>query len=331
MQNKELFRQEVYEKYNYYQNHKKEFFAVPILKKSTRTLPILKMVAIFVICIISTLGITYAGITIYEYFTQQASKFDYEKNKEYNFYSDPNMSYENNLYYMKVNDYQTYQSYQEKFQVLEMKQEDFKDSFMVIIATESTVMEKLKISSVNADETTLYIELDYYTEEEQYDEENTVISTIISRQMEREKLEVYRKEIIPTSPNYINIKELPKDYTLENAIQDGCFVLKNNEVISENKEQINEFVKNTKEGKEDFIRIVNLDEKESTIIITDIEYSQNSYKVYKEVRKENDVNTYNYMYPEIRSSHVKQMGGTIIEMIDDTKKQHGIIVCFIKD
>ncbi|MFR5684434.1 MAG: hypothetical protein ACLUD1_10395, partial [Clostridia bacterium] len=101
MQNKELFRQEVYEKYNYYQNHKKEFFAVPILKKSTRTLPILKMVAIFVICIISTLGITYAGITIYEYFTQQASKFDYEKNKEYNIYKDNNMSHGNNIHYIK--------------------------------------------------------------------------------------------------------------------------------------------------------------------------------------------------------------------------------------
>lgn len=328
MQNKELFRQEVYEKYNYYQNHKKEFFAVPILKKSTRTLPILKMVAIFVICIISTLGITYAGITIYEYFTQQASKFDYEKNKEYNIYKDNNMSHGNNIHYIKIDDYQIYQSYQEKFQIPQMTQEDFEDSFMVIITLQSVAMEKLKISSINADETTLYIELDYYSEEEQYDEENTVISTIISRQMEREKLEVYRKEFVPTSPNYINIKELPKDYTLENAIQDGCFVLKNNEVISEDKEQIDEFIKDTKEGKEDFIRIVNSYEMLDKItLITDIQYKSGKYYVYQKQIIGDKEESQDCICIEMQTIHDKALGK--IYYLKDRFNQ-SVSICIVK-
>lgn len=71
----------------------------------------------------------------------------------------------------------------------------------------------------------------------------------------------------------IEIENLPKQYSLEQAIKDGCFVITNNKIYNKNK--LDEFIQNTgvnaKNRKEDTIRIVEYT-REGDPIITQISF-----------------------------------------------------------
>jgi len=45
------------------------------------------------------------------------------------------------------------------------------------------------------------------------------------------------------------------DYNIENARRDGCVIINNTEITSEDKERLDNFIENTKNGNEDYIRI----------------------------------------------------------------------------
>ena len=72
---------------------------------------------------------------------------------------------------------------------------------------------------------------------------------------------------------YKDLSELPKDYTLKQAVQDGCVVITYNKVF--NKYKLDKFIENTeknaKDRKEDKIRIVQYT-IEGDAIIKDLEY-----------------------------------------------------------
>ncbi len=71
----------------------------------------------------------------------------------------------------------------------------------------------------------------------------------------------------------LEIENLPKQYSLQQAIKDGCFVITNNKIYNKNK--LDEFIKNTgvntESRKEDTIRIVEYT-KEGDPIITEISF-----------------------------------------------------------
>ncbi len=64
MKSREQFNKEVFDKYEYYKNKKKDnFFYTHLYRNSF--LNISKIVATFIICIIATIGVVYAGVTVY--------------------------------------------------------------------------------------------------------------------------------------------------------------------------------------------------------------------------------------------------------------------------
>lgn len=71
----------------------------------------------------------------------------------------------------------------------------------------------------------------------------------------------------------VGIENLPKDYSLEQAIKDGCFVITNNKIY--NKNRLDEFIQNTevnaKNRKEDKITIVQYT-REGDPIITEVSF-----------------------------------------------------------
>lgn len=71
----------------------------------------------------------------------------------------------------------------------------------------------------------------------------------------------------------VELENLPKDYSLEQAIKDGCFIITNNKIY--NKNRLDEFIKNTEinaqNRKEDTIRIVQYT-KEGEPIITELSF-----------------------------------------------------------
>jgi len=77
------------------------------------------------------------------------------------------------------------------------------------------------------------------------------------------------------SYGYRALSELPQDYSLEQAIDDGCVVITYNKIYG--KEKLDKFIENTKinsqERKEDKIRIVQFT-VEGDLIIKDLEYKK---------------------------------------------------------
>lgn len=71
----------------------------------------------------------------------------------------------------------------------------------------------------------------------------------------------------------VGLENLPKEYSLEQAIKDGCFIITNNKIY--NKDKLEEFIQNTninaKNRKEDTIRIVEYT-KEGEPIITELSF-----------------------------------------------------------
>lgn len=82
-----------------------------------------------------------------------------------------------------------------------------------------------------------------------------------------------KKEETNAEKQYVELENLPKEYTLEQAIQDNCFVITHNKIY--NKDALNNFIANTainaKDRKEDSVRIVQTT-TEGDLIITDLSY-----------------------------------------------------------
>lgn len=69
-----------------------------------------------------------------------------------------------------------------------MNESDFNDKFMVITAIENNDMTGLTVDKVEADDNGLYISLIHYDEGQQYDENETCISYVISRELKRDNI-----------------------------------------------------------------------------------------------------------------------------------------------
>lgn len=73
--------------------------------------------------------------------------------------------------------------------------------------------------------------------------------------------------------NYLKLEDLPKKYSMQQAINDKCFVASVSETY--NKETLDEFINNVKNKKPDTLRILQFTVEGDTII-TDLEYLQNN-------------------------------------------------------
>ncbi len=147
----------------------------------------------------------------------EADEAEKEKNYEYKTFSPTfqnnydftqDMTYQTkeNIYYKKIDNYSDYKVVKDRWNnILDMKEEDFEENFMLISAIENTSMLGLNLDKIEVDNNTLYVSLKLegklidedtisYSreegEEESYDK--TCISYKISRSMERENIIVTR-------------------------------------------------------------------------------------------------------------------------------------------
>ncbi len=145
---------------------------------------------------------------------------------------------------------------------------------------------------------------------------------------------------------YVSLEQLPKEYTFEQALNDGCFIIWHKTIY--NKEKLNEFIANTQKNSNnriaDTIRIVQFT-MEGDMIFTDIEYTEEGkYKIMhdntrdqflaKEDRKitlEDDFPGEIYGILEIEEGeniHLELALYAIIEDVDSTVKRYeNEIVC----
>lgn len=317
------FINDIWKKHDEYnRTRNKDKFFLKHLYRNTENLLTLKSLLTLVIAIIATAGATYAGFITYNYITKETYT-DFKQNPNYDYSQD--MIYQNNFYYKKVMTYEEYEKCKEVWNdLVEMNEEDFNDNFVVIVAVENTSMLGLTVSDVSANDTTLYIK---FKKDENEDYNKTVTSIKISKNLDRDiiKIEKVEKDIDYT--DYERLKDLPHNYSKKQAIKDNCFVLENNEIISSNKEQLNEFVDNARNGINSFIRIVSYFDEQ--VKIKDLEYKDGEYiLVSDDSRTRDKVEKFYYNYgDEIVVEH-KSIG--TIYAIKDNKSNSKIYFASVK-
>ena len=305
------FINDIWKKHDEYnRTRNKDKFFLKHLYRNTENLLTLKSLLTLVIAIIATAGATYAGFITYNYITKETYT-DFKQNPNYDYSQD--MIYQNNFYYKKVMSYEEYEKCKGVWNdLVGMNEEDFKDNFVVIVAVENTSMLGLTVSDVSADDTTLYIK---FKKDENEDYNKTVTSIKISKNLDRDIIKIEKVEKNIDYTDYERLEDLPHNYSKEQAIKDNCFVLENNEIISSNKEQLDEFVDNARNGINSFIRIVSYFDEQ--VKIKDLEYKDGEYiLVSDDSRTRDKIEKFYYNYgDEIVVEH--KSIGTIYAIKDD--------------
>ena len=244
------FRDSIYSKYEYYQKHNNDdFFNTLYYRKNTKN-TLLNKVAVFFIFTLLMGSVVYAGTMVYQYFTQKTSQADYIK--------DMNSWFEINkqeTFYKKISSYEEYLKYKEKWPtIIDMTKEEFEENFLIVVIV-TWRMPGISIANISADENTLYVELESNVTEEEIKKKEYMVSAKVARELDRENISV--KEIVKKikSGKYEKLENLPSDYNLENAKQDECVIVNNNQISLEDEVKLDDFIENTKNGNEDYIRI----------------------------------------------------------------------------
>lgn len=207
-----------------------------------------------------------------------------------------NSAEEQHIYYASIKTYEEYLRYKEKIGNLEeFIEEDFNDNFVVLICGA-----EINVQSLETDNDTLYINFtSSFTKGEQ-----NVNELLVPNEQYRENIKLVRKYDKSEFVN-IAIEDIPSDYTKEQAIADGFVVTENNKIISNNENDIYDFIEKSKNGENCFIRFVVYNENSTDI--KDIEYKEQKYRLnerilYKNGKEEFKHKNYEYDIIEIENN-----------------------------
>lgn len=249
-------------------------------------------------CLVLISGIVFAK-EIQTFISQKIKVINTPDDEGYAFYKD--MEQEKGIYYKKINTYEEYLEYKNMWSnLLDMTEIEFKDNFMIITAAENADTVNRFLADIYTIDDSLYLAFENRNEK---NESSVVIGTKVSRVLERENIRIVDKFDLAISNNeYIKITEIPNNYSKEDALNDGCFVIENSKVVSKDKNAINDFFEKSKNNIDSCIRICYIHNNE-LITITDISFSNQKYKF--NILDLNDINnilTEEYAYMKIHTS-----------------------------
>lgn len=237
----------------------------------------IKAVITFLIVIMATIGVVYASVMTY-HFIQKTGKGDISIGMESWF-----TLTDNEMYYKKINSYEEYLKYKSNWNsIIDMTEEQFESNFLVVIVA-TWRMPGIHINNITVDENALYVEVDNRLAEEEISKKEYMVSTMIDKELERENVVIKITEPPISDSNFMDLKELPKDYTIEQALEDNCIVLCDNKLMEDSEKKLNDFIEDTRNYKERYIRIVRYNtgtDGFSGTVIMDIKYKNSEYLVY---------------------------------------------------
>lgn len=220
------------------------------------------------------------------------------KIKDYNVFSGVNISitdleHINNIYYKKINNYEEYITYKNICPgILNMKPEEFEENFMLVTFIENVSVSNLVPYKIETENNTLYLGMIKNLEK---NKDSNQTSIILPKKANLENTIIYQciDFSFPTD-KYNEIAAVPKEYDLEQAKKDQCFVVNYDGTIY-NQEIFNSFL-NAINNKENFyIRMLKYT-NETKKIITDIYYSSidNVYYICQDASEVFENVSYNY-------------------------------------
>lgn len=249
----------------------------------------MKKIIIFLIIIVLIIG-----SLVFLYFNNSSSKNETETTSENtenvtslqndeNKYKSSNITYQindnillsdyktiNRFYYRVIKDYQTYLDTKDNFNnILEVSEKDFEDNFMILVIIENMPVNGLIFDNLSADDSSLT--LNYVVNSSDRDAQ-TGTSILVSNDLYRDTINIEKTVPEMKMTSYTNIRELPKDYSVEDAKKDNCLVIDMKNNANYNLNNLEDFIEKVKNKENAEIRIYNYMDNDQ-IYIYDITYS----------------------------------------------------------
>ena len=249
----------------------------------------MKKIIIFLIIIVLIIG-----SLVFLYFNNNSSKNETETTSENmenvtslqndeNKYKSSNITYQindnillsdyktiNRFYYRVIKDYQTYLDTKDNFNnILEVSEKDFEDNFMILVIIENAPVNGLIFDNLSADDSSLT--LNYVVNSSDRDAQ-TGTSILVSNELYRDTINIEKTVPEMKMTSYTNIRELPKDYSVEDAKKDNCLVIDMKNHANYNLNNLEDFIEKVKNKENAEIRIYNYMGNDQ-IYIYDITYS----------------------------------------------------------
>lgn len=176
----------------------------------------------------------------------------------------------NRFYYRVIKDYQTYLDTKDNFNnILEVSEKDFEDNFMILVIIENAPVNGLIFDNLSADDSSLT--LNYVVNSSDRDAQ-TGTSILVSNELYRDTINIEKTVPEMKMTSYTNIRELPKDYSVEDAKKDNCLVIDMKNNANYNLNNLEDFIEKVKNKENAEIRIYNYMDNDQ-IYIYDITYS----------------------------------------------------------
>ena len=314
-----------YEDYSFKNKNNDKFFKKKVYRNSEYILA-LKSFMMTAISLLITTGIVYAGVSTYK-IVQKSTNTDFNKNYTYDY--NQNMILNNGMYYKKIDTYEEYNMAKNIWDnLIDMSEEDFNDNFMIILAGENYNTTGLYISNIYSKENKLFIEL---RKKENWDKNDTVISTKISKDLDSEHIEIVNlPNDIDSSKIYTSIDNITSDYSINTAISDNCFVInEKNLIVSNDKALLDNFIKNCNNKISDVIRICIYESNRT--IICDMEFKDNKINMIEKLFVGSTVQINNYTGIGIKKIEIPKAagGGYSYSLYDQIGNKN--IICIIHD
>lgn len=250
---------------------------------------IIQSIIWIIITIVSSTGVCWATIHVYnEYIKKQGTTRINVEIADLMIWDE-----KNGIYYKIINNYDEYKKFKERIDTLpEMSPNDLESESLLII-TWSSGRElhetDLEVVDVTSNNTTTNIILNQKTNPNYYSNNNLIFSVISNEQLKDNiKIQIEHYQIVPKG--YTSIDELTENYTVEQAIQDGCVVIESTILKSEDPYAIDKFIEKTENGENSFIRIY--DKQSKSTYIHDIEYKDGVY--YERTKDIMNIDKINY-------------------------------------
>ena len=249
----------------------------------------MKKIIIFLILIVLIIG-----SLVFLYFNNNSSKNETETTSENmedvtslqndeNKYKSSNITYQindnillsdyktiNRFYYRVIKDYQSYLDTKNNFNnILEVSEKDFEDNFMILVIIENMPVNGLIFDNLSADDSSLT--LNYVVNSSDRDAQ-TGTSILVSNDLYRDTINIEKTVPEMKMTSYTNIRELPKDYSVEDAKKDNCLVIDMKNNANYNLNNLEDFIERVKNKENAEIRIYNYMGNDQ-IYIYDITYS----------------------------------------------------------
>ena len=249
----------------------------------------MKKIIIFLILIVLIIG-----SLVFLYFNNSSSKNETETTSENtenvtslqndeNKYKSSNITYQindnillsdyktiNRFYYRVIKDYQTYLDTKDNFNnILEVSEKDFENNFMILVITENAPVNGLIFDNLSADDYSLTLN---YVVNSSDRNAQTGTSILVSNELYRDTINIEKTVPEMKMTSYTNIRELPKDYSVEDAKKDNCLVIDMKNHANYNLNNLEDFIEKVKNKENAEIRIYNYMDN-NQIYIYDITYS----------------------------------------------------------